>query len=164
MGSWVAEVGVGVGPLCGGGRLVREWLGGLTSNPALPASVPARLLTVEELPAYASSWLAQCSLDAKGTAVLAGSARIGHRLAAVGIPACDVEVLAGPARDPVPRVRFAYAALVGDFGWRVPEGCWRCWRVTVRRGCGGRWRGSSCRRRCAGGLPGTAILGCGPLP
>ncbi|MEU7338792.1 hypothetical protein [Streptomyces sp. NPDC007074] len=37
--------------LIGDERLVPEWLGGLAVNPALPASVLARLLTVERLPA-----------------------------------------------------------------------------------------------------------------
>ncbi|MER5859343.1 hypothetical protein ABT131_27625 [Streptomyces sp900105245] len=56
------------------------------------------------------------------TQVLVASAQTGHRLGAVENPAADVEVLARLARDPVPRVRFAYAALVSDFGRRVPEG------------------------------------------
>ncbi|MFD1311421.1 hypothetical protein [Streptomyces kaempferi] len=108
--------------LGGDERLAREWLGGLTLNPALPASVLTRLLTVEELPAYSSSWLARCPLDRERTAVLVAAPRIDHRLQAVENPTADVDVLARLARDPEPRVRFVYAAIAGDFGRRVPEG------------------------------------------
>ncbi|WP_333764732.1 hypothetical protein, partial [Streptomyces sp. IBSBF 2390] len=118
----VVGVGERVGLLGGDGRLVRQWIAGLMGNPALPASVLARLLTVAEWPDGGSSWLARCPLDARGTQVLVASAQTGHWLGAVENPAADVEVLARLVRDPVPRVRFAYAALVGDFGRRIPEG------------------------------------------
>lgn len=108
--------------LGGDERLAEEWLGGLTLNPALPASVLTRLLTVEELPAYASSWLAHLSLDRECTAVLVAAPGVDLRLRAVENPTADVDVLARLARDPEPRVRFVYAALAGDFGRRVPEG------------------------------------------
>ncbi|MFG2476322.1 hypothetical protein [Streptomyces fagopyri] len=81
----------------------------------------ARLLTVEELPAY-SSWLTICSLDRESTAVLVAAPQVDHRLQAAENPTADVDVLARLARDPEPRVRFVYAAVAGDFGRRVPEG------------------------------------------
>ncbi|MFG2949752.1 hypothetical protein [Streptomyces adustus] len=107
--------------LSGDDRLAQEWLGGLASNPALPSSVLARLLTVEGLP-HSSSWLTWCPLDAERTAVLVASPQIDHRLQVVVNPNADVDVLACLARDPAPRVRFVYAAVLGDFGRRIPEG------------------------------------------
>ncbi|MGW5127576.1 hypothetical protein ACWEQ7_26740 [Streptomyces sp. NPDC004069] len=50
------------------------------------------------------------------------SPQIDHRLQAAENPNADVDVLARLARDPAPRVRFVYAASLGDFGRRIPEG------------------------------------------
>ncbi|MET8137278.1 hypothetical protein ABZV24_36140 [Streptomyces sp. NPDC005251] len=118
----MSEVRGGLDRYSGDERLAQEWLGGLTLNPALPASVLVRLLTAEELSAYASSWLTRCSLDRESTAVLVSAPQVDHRLQTVENPAADVEVLARLARDPEPRVRFVYAALAGDFGRRIPDG------------------------------------------
>ncbi|MFE0172282.1 hypothetical protein ACFWZ2_08175 [Streptomyces sp. NPDC059002] len=120
------ELGESVDGLCGDDELAREWLGGLTINPALPSSVLARLLTVEKLPAYIPSWsglwLSHLTLDAESTAALVASEQIDHRLQAAENPAADVDVLARLARDPVSRVREVYASLVGDFDRRIPDG------------------------------------------
>lgn len=115
-------MGDGLDRSAGDERLVQEWLGGLTLSHALPASVVARLLTVEELPAYASSWLTRCTLDRESTAVLVAAPKLDHRLQLLENPSADVDVLARLARDPEPRVRFAYAMTVGDGGRRIPDG------------------------------------------
>ncbi|MFK0046423.1 HEAT repeat domain-containing protein [Streptomyces sp. NPDC090741] len=98
------------------------WLGGLMINPALPNSAPARLLTVEELPGHSSLWLQWRTLDAEATGMLVTSPHAGHRKQALENPDADVDVLAGLAHDTEPRIRFAYAVLVGDFGRRIPDG------------------------------------------
>lgn len=108
--------------LAGDERLAQEWLGGLTFSHALPASVLARLLTVEKLPAYASYWLTRCTLDRESTAVLVAAPKVDHRLQLLENPSADVDEMARLARDPEPRVRFVYAVSVGDGGRRIPEG------------------------------------------
>ncbi|MGW3160042.1 hypothetical protein [Streptomyces sp. NPDC001089] len=113
--------------LSGDERLVPEWLGGLAVNPALPASVLARLLTVERLPAYSSSWLVARRLDRETTVLLVASPRVDHRLTALENSTADVDVLARLARDPEPRVRRVYAATAGDFGRRIPDGVPEIW-------------------------------------
>ncbi|MFD5512964.1 HEAT repeat domain-containing protein [Streptomyces sp. NPDC127051] len=113
----------GTGDLKDGvGACARDWLGGLMINPALPNSALARLLTVEELPRHSSSWLEWRTLDAEATGMLVTSPQAGHRKQALENPDADVDVLAGLAHDTEPRIRFAYAVLVGDFGRRIPDG------------------------------------------
>ncbi|WP_030671766.1 hypothetical protein [Streptomyces sp. NRRL B-1347] len=118
----MAEMGGDLDQLGGDERLAREWLGGLTVQPALPASVLARLLTVAELPAHTPIWLTMCSLDRESTAVLVAAPHVDHRMQAAENPHADVDVLARLARNPEPRVRSVYAGLAEDFGRRVPDG------------------------------------------
>ncbi|NEC91701.1 hypothetical protein [Streptomyces sp. SID12501] len=108
--------------LAGDQQLSQDWLGGLTANSALPVSVLARLLTVEELPDHTSSWLTRYPLDREKTALLVASPKTAHRLEAAANPSADVDELTLLARDPELRVRWVYAVLVGDFGRRIPDG------------------------------------------
>ncbi|GHH82598.1 hypothetical protein GCM10018781_67850 [Kitasatospora indigofera] len=101
--------------------LAREWLRGLACNPALPGAVLRRLLEFEELPAH-PLWLTWRELDAEATAAAVSSPRMRYRLDVVQNPTADADALAPLAHDVEPRVRFAYAALLTDFGRRVPAG------------------------------------------
>lgn len=56
------------------------------------------------------------------TAVAVSSSRMRHRLDVVQNPTADADAPAPLAHDVEPRVRFAYAALLTDFGRRVPAG------------------------------------------
>ncbi|MGW7409355.1 HEAT repeat domain-containing protein [Streptomyces sp. NPDC054833] len=103
-------------------QLANEWLSGLMMNPALPGTALARLLTVEQLPGHNSSWLTWRPLDAETTAVLVNAPEVERRIDALANPKADVEILARLVHDTEPRVRRVYAALVGDFGRRIPEG------------------------------------------
>lgn len=69
-----------------------------------------------------SSWLTWRPLDAQTTALLVASPQTEHRLQLLENPRADADVLARLARDPEPRVRAVYAALLGDFGRRIPAG------------------------------------------
>ncbi|MEU9129312.1 hypothetical protein AB0D08_14600 [Kitasatospora sp. NPDC048540] len=95
------------------------WLRGLACNPGLPAPVLQRLLEFGELPMSPVRWR---ELDAGSTAVAAAAARMEHRLHVAENPTADVDELARLAHDAEPRVRFVYAALLTDFGRRVPAG------------------------------------------
>ncbi|MFD0260164.1 hypothetical protein ACFVH7_18030 [Kitasatospora indigofera] len=101
--------------------LAREWLRGLACNPALPGAVLRRLLEFEELPAH-PLWLTWRELDAEATAAAVSSPRMRYRLDVVQNPTADADALVPLAHDVEPRVRFAYAALLTDFGRRVPAG------------------------------------------
>ncbi|GGV30241.1 hypothetical protein [Streptomyces spectabilis] len=118
----MTEMGGDLDQLGGDERLAQEWLGGLTLQPALPASVLARLLTVEELPAFTPVWLTLCTLDRESTAVLVAAPQSDHRRQAAENPSADVDALVPLARDAEPRVRFVYALVADDFGRRVPDG------------------------------------------
>ncbi|MFD7877095.1 hypothetical protein ACFV5G_23860 [Streptomyces sp. NPDC059766] len=101
--------------------MVREWLRGLTWNPALPVVVLRRLLAFEELPAD-RWWLIWRKLDVEATAVAVASPRMQHRLDVAENSSADVDVLARLAHDAEPQVRFAYAVLLSEFGRRIPAG------------------------------------------
>ncbi|MFE4174192.1 hypothetical protein ACFRR7_19440 [Streptomyces sp. NPDC056909] len=94
--------------------VVREWLRGLTCNPALPGTVLERLLELEELPAH-RLWLILRPLDEEATAIAVASSRMRHRLGVAENPTADVGVLARLAYDVEPRVRFVYAVLLSEF-------------------------------------------------
>ncbi|WP_406416872.1 HEAT repeat domain-containing protein [Streptomyces sp. NBC_00873] len=99
--------------------VVREWLRGLTCNPALPGAVLERLLGFEELPAH-RLWLTWRQLDEEATAIAVASSRTQHRLDVAEKPPADVDGLARLAYDVEPRVRFVYAALLSQFGRPSP--------------------------------------------
>ncbi|MFG2819060.1 hypothetical protein ACGFX4_06475 [Kitasatospora sp. NPDC048365] len=101
--------------------VVDDWLCGLADNPALPGSVLKRLLEFDELPTT-TSWLDRRPLDIEATGIAVSARQTEYRLDAVSNPTADVDVLARLAHDPVPRVRYVYAALLTDFGRRIPEG------------------------------------------
>ncbi|WP_406075899.1 hypothetical protein [Streptomyces virginiae] len=95
-------------------EIVEAWLGGLRRNPALPASVFARLLAVDDGSAHAR-WLNWCTLDREMTATALASPVIKHRLAVIENSTADVDALVALTRDPSPRVRFVFAAIGCDF-------------------------------------------------
>ncbi|MEV6400267.1 hypothetical protein AB0M39_36720 [Streptomyces sp. NPDC051907] len=101
--------------------VVGEWLRGLTCNPSLPGAVLERLLEFEELSA-GRPWLTWRPLDSEATAIVVASSRTQYRLDVANNPTADVDVLARLAYDVEPRVRFVYAALLTDFGRRIPAG------------------------------------------
>ncbi|MFE5520465.1 hypothetical protein ACFQ9Q_22480, partial [Streptomyces virginiae] len=95
-------------------EIVEAWLGGLRRNPALPASVFARLLAVDDGSAH-PRWLNWCTLDREMTATALASPVIKHRLAVIENSTADVDALVALTRDPSPRVRFVFAAIGCDF-------------------------------------------------
>ncbi|MFD5319629.1 HEAT repeat domain-containing protein [Streptomyces sp. NPDC127098] len=101
--------------------MTREWLRGLAANPALPGAVLRRLLEFEELPTH-RSWLAWRRLDAEATAIAVASPWTQHRLTVAENETADVDELGRLAYDVEPRVRFAYAVLLVEFGRRIPAG------------------------------------------
>ncbi|MET8446771.1 hypothetical protein [Streptomyces sp. NPDC005209] len=101
--------------------VARAWLRGLTCNPALPGVVLRRLLEFEDL-STSPRWLTWRKLDAEATAIVVTAARREFRLDVLENASADVDELARLAHDEDPQVRLVYAALLSEFGRRIPPG------------------------------------------